>query len=81
MQHGLPVITNNFPLYKKYVEDNYCGICIDINNIEDSVGRITKLLKEREKLMEMAKNGKTVTQNQYNWNSQEIKLLEVYSSM
>jgi glycosyltransferase involved in cell wall biosynthesis len=81
MQHGLPVITNNFPLYKKYVADNYCGICIDFNNIEDAVGRITELLKEREKLMVMAKNGKSVTQNQYNWKSQEIKLLEVYSSM
>ena len=81
MQHGLPVIANSFPLYKKYVEDVETGICIDINNIEDAVIRITELLDDRERLMEMAQNGKFITQNQYNWKSQEIKLLEVYSSM
>ena len=81
MQHGLPVITNDFPLYKEYVEDTETGICVNIDNIKGMVFEIEQLLKNKGQLKKMSENGIKVTQNKYNWLSQETKLIELYNEM
>jgi len=81
MQHGLPVITNDFLLYRKYVEDIESGICVNIDNIEGVTSKIEKLLKNRDQLKKMSKKGMEATQNHYNWQSQETKLLELYNKI
>lgn len=81
MQHGLPVITNDFPLYKKYVEDTQTGICIDIKKLDEATNRILHLLDDPNSCQQMAKNGMELTQNRFNWSTQEAKLLELYASL
>ncbi len=81
MQHGLPVITNNFELLKTYVEKESTGICIDYNNIESGVSEIIKLINDKARMKQMSENGIRLTQEQWNWHSQESKLIELYNSM
>jgi glycosyltransferase involved in cell wall biosynthesis len=81
MQHGLPVITNDFPLYRKYVEETQSGLCLDINNKEAMVAAIIELINDPQRMEAMAKNGIELTQNRFNWTSQEAKLLELYASL
>ncbi len=78
MQHGLPVITNNFNLYREYVEDTETGICVNIDNIEEMTNKIESLLKNRGRLKTMSVNGTEVIKGKYNWKSQEMNLLNVY---
>ena len=81
MQHGLPVITNDFPLYKKYVEATNTGLCVNVNRPDEQVNAIIDLLNHPRRKEEMAKNGIELTQNRFNWTSQEAKLLELYASL
>jgi len=81
MQHGLPVIANDFPLYKKYVEATGTGICIDIASMETAFPLILSMIQSSDKLAMMRGNGpKTVTEN-YSWKTQEQKLLSVYQNL
>lgn len=81
MQHGLPVITNDYPLYKKYVEETQTGICIDVEKLDEATNRILHLLDKPNSCQQMAKNGIELTQNRFNWSTQEAKLLELYASL
>jgi len=81
MQHGLPVITNNYPLYQTYVEDTKTGICVGINNLESASKDIIALINNRSLFIEMAENGVHLTQTRFTWKSQEHKLLELYKDL
>jgi glycosyltransferase involved in cell wall biosynthesis len=81
MQHGLPVITNNYPLYKTYVEKTKTGLCVDVNKLDVAVEQILHLINTLEDWQQMAVNGIELTQKKFNWKSQEAKLLELYASL
>jgi len=81
MQHGLPVITNSFDLLIDYVENTQTGICVDINNIEKDISKIINLLKNRDLLLKMSENGKRLTQEKWNWKTQEKKLIQLYNGL
>lgn len=81
MRHGLPVITNDFQLYKKYVEDIETGICVNIEDIDEMVEKIRNLLMNTDQLKKMSKNGINVTKNQYNWKLEESKLVDLYDNL
>lgn len=78
MQHGLPLITNDFPLYKKYVENNKVGICVDINAIDKELGRMSDFVSNDPLLKNLGENGRIVINEKYNWESQEMKLVKLY---
>lgn len=79
MQHGLPVISNSFELLKTYVERENVGICIDIDNISDELGKIISMFNDREQMKIMSLNGIELTANKWNWNTQEKKLIDLYN--
>ncbi len=81
MQQGLPVITNNFELLKAYVEKKSTGICIDYNNMEKGVSEIIELIKDKPRMKEMSENGIKLTQEKWNWESQEKKLIALYNQI
>lgn len=81
MQQGLPVITNDYPLYKKYIEDTKTGICLDFSDLRKAVDKIVKIAKNDVQIKEMGKNGKALTQYDYTWASQEKKLVELYNKL
>jgi glycosyltransferase involved in cell wall biosynthesis len=81
MQHGLPVITNDFPLYKNYVEASNTGICVNLDDTKQVLDKVSKLLKLPHRLNEMSENGPKVIEENYNWKSQEEKLLDLYSKL
>jgi len=79
MQQGLPVITNDFPLYKKYIEVTDTGICVNLDDPKQVLETVIQLLESPQKLQEMSENGPKVIENNFNWKSQEEKLLKLYS--
>jgi len=81
MQHGLAVITNDFPLYIRYVEDTGAGICLNIENYDALYEKLSELVKSKTRLAAISTKGIELTSKEFNWKSQESKLLNVYNSI
>ncbi len=81
MQNGLPVITNNYWLYTKYVEQTNTGLCIDVNNLNTEIEKLISLINNTNQIKLMSQNGIELTQSSFNWVSQQKKLLSLYKSL
>lgn len=80
MTYGLPIIASNFPVWKRLVEDNQCGICVDPNDEEQIVDAIQRLTDEKV-WQEMSANGMRAVREKFSWKSQESNLLELYRTL
>ncbi|MDZ7796612.1 MAG: glycosyltransferase family 4 protein [Candidatus Marinimicrobia bacterium] len=81
MAAGLPVIASDFPLWKKIVEENNCGICVNPKNINQLANAINYMLHNREEAKIMGLNGRKAVMKKYNWSLEEKKLLSVYDEI
>lgn len=78
MAAGVPVIASNFPLWREIVEGNECGICVDPLNPREIAHAIDYLISHPAEAECMGRNGQHAVMEKYNWNIEEIKLLELY---
>ncbi|MCP4176145.1 MAG: glycosyltransferase family 4 protein, partial [bacterium] len=81
MLYGLPIICTDYILWKEIIAKYNCGICVNPNNIEEITKAIKYLLDNKEKAYIMGQNGKKAVLNEFNWSSQEKKLLEIYKTL
>jgi glycosyltransferase involved in cell wall biosynthesis len=81
MASGIPVVASNFPLWKEIVELNNCGICVDPTNVKEIKESLLFLFNNKELCEKMGNNGRKAIEQKYNWNIEEIKLLEIYNSL
>lgn len=80
MAVGLPIIASNFPVWKKLIEDNGVGICVDINNKNEFFSAIEYLKKNPDKVKSMSNKGKSLVSSSYNWENEFEKLLNFYKN-
>ena len=81
MAAGIAVISSNFSLWSDIIDKSNCGICVDPTSPEDIANAINYMVNNREETIEMGKRGRLAVTKYYNWNSQEKKLLELYSTL
>uniref|UniRef100_UPI0040472D65 glycosyltransferase n=1 Tax=Algoriphagus sp. TaxID=1872435 RepID=UPI0040472D65 len=81
MSAGLPVIASNFPLWKKIVEGNNCGICVDPLKPKAIADAIEYIITDSKKSQLMGKNGKKAVLEKYNWKVEETKLIKIYNDI
>ena len=81
MMFGLPVIVSDFKIYDKYVTSPNTGIKVDYSNNEDSAGKIHELIKNHKSLSIMSTNGIKKVKDEWNWQTEEKKLLDLYSKL
>ncbi|MCK4661583.1 MAG: glycosyltransferase family 4 protein [Bacteroidales bacterium] len=81
MMFGLPVICSDFSIYDYYIKEKNTGICIDIKNIDLSVNKIESLINNIDLMKLMSENGMFVVRNEFNWESEEKKLLKIYQEI
>lgn len=81
MRAGLPVICTNFKLWEDLINEHKCGICVDPNNEIEIFNAIKYLLDNYEIACDMGKNAQHAIIKEYNWSTQEIKLLEIYKML
>ena len=70
MQHGIPIIASDFPLWKQFLIENHCGIVLDIETREFTI--------DFDQLSTLTENG---IQSTFDWQSEEAKLLELYAKI
>lgn len=81
MSAGLPVIASDFSLWSEIVEGNACGICVDPLDPAAIAQAIDDLIADRTTAQYMGENGRRAVTNRYNWQAEEKKLLDFYSSL
>lgn len=74
----LPVITSDFPLYKKVVERSECGFCISPYDANLLADKLDWIINNIEKAFKMGDNGRKAVESYYNWENEEKKLLSFY---
>ncbi len=78
MEAGIPIIASNFPTWKRVVEENECGLCVDPENKDEIKNAIEYLIENPKKAKKMGENGKKAVAEKYNWAKEKEKLLELY---
>lgn len=81
MQVGLPLVCTNFVLWKKIIEEEGCGICVNPHNIDEITKAIEFLVNNSEIAKKMGENGKKAIANKYNWRTEEVKLFALYERL
>lgn len=81
MAAGLPVIASNFPLWKKIIEENGCGICVDPTSAQEVRRACEKLVNDPQSGQRMGKNGREAVMEKYNWGKEEQKLILFYGQI
>lgn len=78
---GTPVIASNFPLYKEIITKAKCGMLVDPLNPTDIANKIQLSLESKDEMKKLGTNGKLAILENYNWEMEEIKLLEFYNKI
>lgn len=79
MSCGLPIITNNLPAIKSYVDDNV-AILVDGKNEDDFVDAIKKLYLNYNLCRQMGIEGRKRAVHDFDWNVVAKKTLEIFKS-
>ncbi len=74
MAAGLPVIASNFENFRRVIETENCGICVDPLNVEEITNAMKALIKDEAKRQVMGQSGKSAVLKKYNW-EQEGELM------
>jgi len=82
MKYGLPIICTDFKLWKEQIIDKYkCGICVNPDNEQEVKQAIKYLIDNKEIAYQMGQNAQKAFREEFNWNSQEQILLNIYKSL
>lgn len=81
MMAGLPVICTDFELWRKIIEKWNCGICVSQNDSNAIQKAIIYLKSHPEEAHQMGLNGRKAVEEEFNWTTQEKKLLVLYKEL
>lgn len=81
MSLGLPVILTRAP-YNEYVNQKYhFGICVNPEDSDELASAISYLFCHPQEARQMGLNGRRAVKHEFNWGTQEKKLLELYDKI
>lgn len=81
MAAGIPVIASNFPLWRKIIVENNCGLLVDPLNSKAIAKAITYLIENPELREQMGDNGRRAVLEKYSWEKDSKKLLKIYQDV
>jgi len=78
---GLPVITSNFPNWKKLVNGARCGIAVSPTDPRAIADAIVYLLAHPTEAAEMGRRGYAIAAKRFNWELESCKLDRLYREL
>ncbi len=81
MYAALPVIVTDFELWREVVEKAQCGILVDPLDPESIKAAVRKLTEDPALSERMGLAGRKAVMEEYNWKTQEVKLLQLYEEV
>ncbi len=78
MAAGIPVIASDFPLWRKIIVENECGLLVDPLAPLEIRKAIDSLVMNRDRAKNFGINGREAIKKKFNWSIESKKLIEVY---
>ena len=78
MALGLPVISSNFDLYRKVVEESGSGLCVAPDDAEALANALRRLMLDPELVRTLGENAMRTVHERYDWRSQGEELVRFY---
>lgn len=79
MACGLPVIMSNFAYWSSFFGES--GIYVDPENPQEIAAAIRDLMQHEEKIASMKERNLELARNEYNWQKEKMKLLDLYQQI
>jgi glycosyltransferase involved in cell wall biosynthesis len=81
MSAGIPVIASDFPLWRKIISGNDCGLLVDPLDPESIAKAINFLLENPKEAQRMGENGRRAVEQKYNWTTEKKKQFKFYENV
>jgi len=81
MAAGIPVISSDFPLWKRIIEDNNCGICVNPYDVNAIYNAIQYFVFNEKDAKITGKNGRRLVENEMNWEGQAKKFVSLCNNI
>lgn len=78
---GLPILCSDLPAFKNELVDQGVGISVDPTNLESITNGVRCIIQGKDRIIEMKKKALKLSKSQFNWDTQNKKLLTLYSSL
>lgn len=81
MACGVPLIASDFPLWRRIISDQGCGLVVNPVDVQEIANAIIYLMEHPEKARKMGERGRELARTKYNWELEERKLLSFYDAL
>ena len=81
MSAGIGVIASDFPLYRAFVEESSCGVCVNPLDAKAIAKVIEIMINDLEETKKMGLQGKTMISMHHNWGIEKLKLFKLYEDL
>jgi len=78
---GIPVVASDFPLWRRLIEENDAGFCVNPFDSRAVAEKLTWLVEHPDEAHRMGENGRRLVTQKYNWDECEKPLLKLYSEL
>jgi glycosyltransferase involved in cell wall biosynthesis len=75
---GLPVVLSKSPYHESVMRRHPFGICVNPECVEEIANAVNTIIDSPAKAKQMSEAGKKAVLTEFNWSTQEKKLLELY---
>lgn len=81
MSAGLPVIASDFPLWRRIIDGNGCGLLVDTLNPKAIAETMRWIMTHPAEAEAMGRHGRQALENSYNWDVEATKLTSLYNKL
>lgn len=81
MAAGIPVIASDFDLWRRIVQHNECGLCVNPLESKEISNAIDYIAAHPTEARRMGANGRRAVERDYNWENESTKLVELYTGL
>jgi glycosyltransferase involved in cell wall biosynthesis len=81
MAVGLPIIASNFPAWRRLIQNEGVGLCVDPESPHSAAEAIEWLRRNPAEAARMGDRGRELVRTEYNWDREGKKLVGFYRSL
>ena len=75
------MVLSDLPPTRQFISEQQCAIAVSPDDIDEYAEAIKTLIEHADKAVSMGENGRRLVYEQYNWDIEEKKLLQLYDSL
>lgn len=81
MAAGLPIVASGFPVWRRLIETERVGLCVDPEDPAAAAAAVLWLQAHPEEARAMGERGRRAVAERYNWASQAARLVGLYRDL